>query len=214
MSTDSLFFPKLKRRKQYKTKKNGQYYVYGAYKQEIREDCLGHCVYCDCHENEIGGSDSMQLDHFRPQKYKEYRHLLNDPYNLHWSCAGCNGLKSDHWPARGTDDTIVGQEGFIDPFSEDRRNYFEVRSNGELVALNPPATYMITLLVLNRATRKRVRERRYQTQEQLQIIEYKIAEIEQLTNLTDEQEKVMKSNLEAFINLRSHLQKRLDFTLH
>ncbi len=75
MKVEALFFPLLKRRKQYKTKRDGNYYAnYNEYRQEIREDCLGRCVYCDRHENEIGGSESMKLDHFRPEKH--FTHLI------------------------------------------------------------------------------------------------------------------------------------------
>ena len=68
MPTDCLFFPKLRRRKQYRTNRDGEYYAnYQEYKQEIRQDCLGRCVYCDCHENELSGQTGMDIDHFRPK---------------------------------------------------------------------------------------------------------------------------------------------------
>ena len=100
VSRDELFFPKLNRRDNYKTKQNGEYYAsYSEYRQEIREDCLGRCVYCDIHENENGGKENMQLDHFRPnEKYDDYQYI-NHPNNLHWSCGGCNRLKTDEWPS-------------------------------------------------------------------------------------------------------------------
>ena len=58
MPADCLFFPNLRRREQYRTNSNGEYYAnYQEYKQEIRKDCLGRCVYCDLHENELGGNE-------------------------------------------------------------------------------------------------------------------------------------------------------------
>lgn len=54
MLEERLFFPLLKRREQYSVKRDGKYYAdYSRYKEEIRVDCLGRCVYCDTHENEL-----------------------------------------------------------------------------------------------------------------------------------------------------------------
>jgi 5-methylcytosine-specific restriction endonuclease McrA len=83
MANEPLFFPRLSRRGEYRRTRSGGYYAdYSEYKQEIREDCLGRCVYCDTHENETGGAESMELDHFRPKKYPEYANLINNPHNL------------------------------------------------------------------------------------------------------------------------------------
>jgi 5-methylcytosine-specific restriction endonuclease McrA len=90
----NLFFPRLQRRSNYSVKRTGDFYEYSHYKQEIREDCLGRCVYCDSHENEVGGHECMELDHFKPKKYDEHKHLINHPSNLVWSCRGCNRLKT------------------------------------------------------------------------------------------------------------------------
>ncbi len=156
-----LFFPALARRSSYPVRKDGGFYKYSAYKQEVREDCQGRCVYCDSHENEIGGAESMELDHFRPRKYKEHAHLVNDPANLVWSCRGCNRLKSSYWPALGLATTVRGSIGFVDPFAEDRAQYFLVQKDGTIRALKAPGEYKIRLLALNRATRRRLRELRY-----------------------------------------------------
>ena len=130
MPASDMFFPKLARRKEYSTKHDGSYYEYTHYRQEIRQDSLGRCVYCDSHENEIGGQETMELDHFRPRKYRLHYHLVNDPTNLVWSCRGCNNLKRDHWPALGTDSSIRDNEGFVDPFYDNRADFFRVESDG------------------------------------------------------------------------------------
>lgn len=211
MSKKSLFFPILKRRSQYRTKKNGDYYAdYKEYKQEVREDCLGRCVYCDSHENELGGPSSMNLDHFRPKKYAQFRHLVNDPHNLVWACGACNRGKSDHWPALGTDGTVVGDEGFIDPFAENRHDYFEVSSNGKLVALKPPAKYMIALLALNRPHAKIKRKLRSQAYTLIPKLDERISELEQQAGLTAQQQQ----ELVLLRQSRAGLQKCLDFRLY
>ncbi|HNX33424.1 MAG TPA: HNH endonuclease [Kiritimatiellia bacterium] len=141
-------------------KKDGSFYAYSRYRKEIAEDCLHRCVYCDARDSEVGGAEAMQLDHFRPESFSEFDHLVNDPRNLHYACGRCNNWKSDLWPARGTDFTHDGYAGFIDPFSDDRRNYFAIAADGSIKALKPPATYMIRLLRLDREFLRKLRELR------------------------------------------------------
>ncbi len=155
MIANDLFFPPLSRRTNYSRKRGGSYYQYDHYREEIREDCQLRCVYCDIHENECGGTDSMHLDHFRPQVH--FDNLVNDPNNLVWSCPGCNRLKSDHWPALGTTEAYLGNEGFIEPFLMMRLDFFVVNEGGELYPLKPPAKYQLELLQLNRQSRKQIR---------------------------------------------------------
>ena len=210
MQADSLFFPRLQRREFYRLTKSRKYYSdYQIYKQEIREDCLGRCVYCDSHENELGGSEFMNLDHFRPAKYEEFKPLANDPNNLVWSCCVCNRNKWHHWPALGAEGTVVGNEGFIDPFEEDRREYFEVRQDGKIIALKPPATYIINLLVLNRKTAKLRRQYRHQAYQLLPKVEAEITKLEQSSNPSDEEKRM----LELLRASKSNYEDRLDFSL-
>jgi uncharacterized protein (TIGR02646 family) len=171
MLTNDVFFPKLKRRESYSVKQDGAYYVYHHYREEIRQDCVGRCAYCDAHENEIGGQEAMELDHFRPRSCAEHLHLVNDPNNLVWSCRHCNHLKSDHWPALGTSSCVLNGEGFLDPLSEDRHDFFSVMQDGELVPLKAPAQYMLDLLALNRDSRRRIRRLRAEAQAVLQEID-------------------------------------------
>ena len=208
MLTDCLFFPRLRRRKQYRTNTDGEYYAnYQEYKQEIRQDCLGRCVYCDCHENELSGQTGMHIDHFRPKA--KFPKLDNNPHNLVWSCAPCNRHKSDHWPALGTNDTFVGNVGFIDPFEENRSDYFKVQCDGSIIPLKPPAEYMEKLLVLNRSKPKSERKSRSQAHKLIPIFEREITKLEQLTSLSNEQ----ATTLSAFRAAKILAQDRLDFSL-
>ncbi|MDM8520364.1 HNH endonuclease signature motif containing protein [Anaerolineales bacterium HSG6] len=210
IDVDTLFFPRLQRREQYRLTRNGEYYSnYQVYKEEIREDCLGRCIYCDSHENELGGPEAMNLDHFRPETYEEFKRLINDPNNLVWSCRACNRKKWHHWPALGTDDTVVGEEGFIDPFETDRRKYFKVRQDGEITPLAPPAMYLINLLALNRPTPKRRRHLRYQAYELIPKLDTEIAKLMQMPHLSDEEQR----KLELLQESKSNIEDRLDFRL-
>jgi len=155
MATRPVHFPRLVRRKKY-----SDYKRYKDFRQEIREDCLQRCAYCDAHELEIGSEKNFTLDHFRPRSYPEYKKLENDPYNLIWACRRCNDLKRDDWPAYGTEGTVNGKEGYVDPFQVDRKDYFELHKDGSLRPLRYPARYMIEVLELNRYFLRFIRQRR------------------------------------------------------
>lgn len=155
MMTNDLFFPLLSRRTNYSRKRDGSYYLYEHYRKEVSEDCKFRCVYCDIHINECGGAESMHLDHFRPQIH--FDHLLNDPHNLVLACPGCNRLKSDNWPAVGVDECYIGDEGFIDPFIMNRLEFLQIEEDGQVTGLKPPAKYQISLLQLNRRSRRLIR---------------------------------------------------------
>jgi hypothetical protein len=158
------FFGPLQRRTNYSARQNGAFYSYTYFRDnfqhEIAEDCLLRCVYCDCHENETGGRESMELDHFRPYTRAGFESLENDPRNFHHTCGRCNRLKSNKWPcthATNSHDNIVG---FVDPFAEVRNIYFEIAEDGEIIALQHPAAYLIRVLALNRPLLKLLRRRR------------------------------------------------------
>ncbi len=108
----------------------------------------------------LGGTTSMDLDHFRPRSHKRFAHLADEPRNLIYACKSCNGLKSDWWPAKGKVATFRGQEGFLDPFGVNRKSYFLVQESGAIRARQAPAQYMIELLALDRPFLQRLREHR------------------------------------------------------
>ena len=155
-----VFFPMLVRQGGYPRKADGSHYVYERYRSHVADDCQRRCVYCDAKEDEVGGPEAMQLDHFRPDSFPEFQHLVNDPLNLHYACARCNLWKSNNWPARGTAHTHNGADGFVDPFEEDRLNYFSVAPDGQIEPIRPPANYIVGLLHLKREFLRKVREKR------------------------------------------------------
>ncbi len=154
------FFPILTRRPTYPRKPDGTHYDYTFYRQHIAEDCQRRCVYCDATEDDVGGPEAMQVDHFRPGSFNEFSHLFNDPLNLHYGCGRCNLWKSNKWPARGTPHTHDGTDGFLDPFVDDRLAYFSVDATGRIYPLQPPAHYIVRLLHLEREFLRRLREKR------------------------------------------------------
>jgi hypothetical protein len=175
------FFAPIQRRSNYSTKRNGVFYRYEYYREnfrhEIADDCGGRCVYCDCHENEVGGRESMELDHFRPWSRKAFAHLRNDPTNFHHACGRCNRLKAAKWPSTIQAETHDGRVGFIDPFNDDRRRYFGVNSDGSLICHQPPAGYLVRVLALDRPLLKLLRVRRILRLELNAYIEMMLPEV-------------------------------------
>ena len=99
------------------------------------------------------------------------------------ACPVCNNKKADDWPAYGKTHggSIDGKAGYVDPFADNRSDYFEVFPDGSLYPLKPPAGYMIRVLLLNRPAMKRLRYRRIQLHELLSTLEtYFNAEIGKL----------------------------------
>ena len=179
-----IFYPRIRRRATYKQRKYGGkvgFYLYGRYRRETQEDCLRSCYYCDRHEDEIGGEEEFELDHFRPYSFPEFETLENDPRNLVWSCHKCNNLKSDKWPARSTDECHVGGRGFIDRFDpSDDSEYFSVNEAGEISAVTPPAQYLIDELRLDRIGLNMQRKVRIDTVRRIREV------VEALANAVDE----------------------------
>ncbi len=163
-TSTSEFYAPLTRRSSYRTKRNGDFYSFEYYREhfrdEIAEDCTERCVYCDCHENEVGGREAMELDHFRPWSRPEFKHLKNDPTNFLHTCGRCNRLKGANWPSTDPNAPHDGVVGFIDPFGCDRRQYFRVDGDGGLLCRQPPAVYIASLLALDRPLLKLLRLRR------------------------------------------------------
>jgi hypothetical protein len=177
-----MYFPEMMRRRNYKKKENGENYLtYSIYYDEIAEDCQYRCVYCDVMISELGG-ESMHLDHFCPQRH--FAHLENDPMNLVLACPKCNQLKSDWWPEKdGTSQN--GVNGFIDPFSSRRLDYFRVEESGLLVAIKPPSQYIIKLLALNRPTRCQIRRARRIKATAFKLLDQVIDEMARLSGASD-----------------------------
>lgn len=169
VANSTVFFPRLNRRATYIGNGPGRANRYDAYRAEIEEDCKMSCVYCDISLEELGG-EGLQLDHFRPENH--FPALVNEPLNLLAACPKCNRLKWDHWPCHKKDASKPSYnkvEGFVDPFLENRQDFFSVRSDGELNSVKPPAKYMINLMKLNRTARSQVRRKRMIEEDKIEI---------------------------------------------
>ncbi|MGH9764301.1 MAG: hypothetical protein ACREDR_49125, partial [Blastocatellia bacterium] len=72
---------------------------YIKYGPLVREDFSECCAYCLLHEIACSGKDNFELDHFRPKSNPLFASLINDFYNLYYSCHVCNHYKGSFWPA-------------------------------------------------------------------------------------------------------------------
>ena len=187
-----MFYPKISRRNQYCSPhgRGGVFSDYRKYANEIAEDCNNRCVYCDATTSENLGGDAFQLDHFRPQRH--FPHLECDPKNLVLACAACNRFKSDHWPAgKDADDTFIANAGFLDPFKDDRLEYFQIESNGQISSKRDPAAYMVRLLHLDRPARNNLRRRRILF-EQIDALQGEISRKWESTTCAFEKDEIAK----------------------
>ena len=168
MSSTAQFFCALKRREKYEPLPDEvRASSYTRYREVIAEDCRYRCVYCDSHQDAIGGPETMQLDHFRPwnrgfgpEKVRYFAHLVDDPTNLLHACSVCNRFKAARWPTEDPDVPHDDEKGWVDPFAEVRSDFLFVEADGSLVERKPPGNYLIKTLRLNRPLLIRQRELR------------------------------------------------------
>ncbi len=94
----------------------GPFNDYRDYKPHLRPLFRYRCAYCVSHEDIMGRSDAMEIDHFRPGSRPEFKHLEKAWPNLYYSCRLCNGRKGCRWP---TEEEEHRGLRFVDPCVED-----------------------------------------------------------------------------------------------
>ena len=118
---------------------------YRSFRPFVREDFLRQCAFCLFSELLVGGEEGFELDHFRPRHL--FPELLNDFYNLYYSCHPCNHIKRDSWPPPALEEQGIC---FVDFCKEEFGAHFSVEADGRLNALTHPGNYTIDKLNLNR----------------------------------------------------------------
>jgi len=116
-----------------------QYKDYKRYKKHLQKDFNEKCGYCDDHDRYMGGIGSYQIDHFAPKKFST---LVNQYQNLVYACPFCNNAKSDKWASNEEDKSVVNDEGFIDPCSEQYESHLDRSEKGKIVPLTNLGKYM------------------------------------------------------------------------
>lgn len=119
---------------------------YAGYRPHVQKDFEKTCAYCLIEELLAGGEENFELDHFRPKQ--AFRTLVNNFYNLYWSCHPCNRIKWNCWPSAALSSKGIG---FVDLCTDDFGTHFLEKDDGSWEGLTPSAAYTIDILNLNRS---------------------------------------------------------------
>ncbi len=115
------------------------------YRSLVRDDFSECCAYCLLHELLAGGASNFELDHFRPKSL--FPDLIDDYFNLYYSCHVCNQYKGATWPSA---ELAENGYGYLDFCRESFSTHFREEADGSWVPLTPLAEYTEARLRLNR----------------------------------------------------------------
>ena len=121
---------------------------YSKYRPYVREDFEECCAYCLLHEVAASGTDSFELDHFRPKSHPIFSHLTTDFFNLYYACHVCNKYKSNRWPKKELLDLGYG---FLDPCQQTFSEHFEETNDGVWLPQTQIGEYTESKIRLNRS---------------------------------------------------------------
>ena len=109
-------------------------------KERLIIDFAHRCAYCDDLDKYAGGSKMYHVEHFAPkEKFPELEFTYD---NLLYACPYCNISKSNKWPSNDSNINIVGQEGFVDPCTEEYKNHLSRKEDGSIYYTSPLGEYM------------------------------------------------------------------------
>ena len=98
------------------------------------------CAYCDDADKYAGGSKMYHVEHFAPkEKFPDLKFTYD---NLLYSCPFCNISKSNKWPSESSSINVVGNNGFVDPCSDEYNNHLKRNPDGSIFYLTPVGEYM------------------------------------------------------------------------
>lgn len=118
---------------------------YSLYKNNLRQDFMNACGYCGAEDVRVDRI-SFHIDHFAPQQ--KFPHLKNDYNNLVYACRFCNISKSDHWVGNVSSVPNDGEQGFIDPCSDEYDIHLERQESGKIVGKTNLGNYISRRLKL------------------------------------------------------------------
>ena len=99
-------------------------------KKYLAKDFEHRCAYCDDLDKYNGGVRSYHVEHFAPkEKFPDLEFTYD---NLLYACPYCNEAKSDKWPSDKAEVSIVNEEGFIDPCTEEYYKYIYRNEDGSI----------------------------------------------------------------------------------
>jgi hypothetical protein len=119
---------------------------YRSYKKYLVIDFSNRCGYCDGSDTWTGGYRTYHIDHFAPKD--KFILLENEYTNLIYSCPSCNSSKSNKWPSADPAINIVGDNGFLNPITDDFNVHFVRDNNGYITGNTAIAKDMVRSLSL------------------------------------------------------------------
>lgn len=127
---------------------------YVRYRAFVREDFSECCAYCLFHELIAAGPANFELDHFRPKSRPEFALLVNDFFNLYYSCHVCNHYKGNAWPSKQLEELGYG---YVDLCREMFSAHFLDEEDGSWRPLTRLGEYTAAQLRLNRQHLREIR---------------------------------------------------------
>jgi uncharacterized protein (TIGR02646 family) len=110
--------------------------IWGKSKKALAEMSHQKCAYC---ESPINAERSAAVEHYKPKSL--FPLLAYDWDNYFLGCGGCNGAKSDKWPAGG--------RAYVRPDEGDPSALFVFWEDGSMAAVQPGGNADLTIIDLN-----------------------------------------------------------------
>ncbi len=109
-------------------------------KERLIIDFEHKCAYCDDDDKYTGGSKAYHVEHFAPKEKFPKLEFTYD--NLLYACPYCNISKSDKWPSDDSNISVVENEGFINPCTEEYNEHLKREEDGSISYISPVGEYM------------------------------------------------------------------------
>ena len=119
---------------------------YRKYKNNLRDDFLARCGYCDANDEYFGGVNGSHIDHFAPKSI--FPDLERNYDNLVYSCPFCNRAKSNKWVGNDASIPNDGMRGFVDPCDRALDIHIGRDVFGSIVACTPLGEFIVDNLRL------------------------------------------------------------------
>ncbi|TGV31400.1 hypothetical protein EN829_033030 [Mesorhizobium sp. M00.F.Ca.ET.186.01.1.1] len=135
-----MFLNPIKNKKPVRSFTGEKWRTNGTNKKYLAADFDNKCAYCDDWDKFSGGYNSYHVEHFAPKE--KFKHLEFVYDNLLYSCPYCNISKSNKWIGSSADECVVGNQGFVDPCTDEYYKHLERDNDGNIIYLSPIGEYM------------------------------------------------------------------------
>lgn len=155
------------------------------------------CEFCGVTETDTGSE--LTIDHFQPRT----KGGTDDLDNLLYCCVRCNQHKADYWPSQ-PDDLMLWN-----PRQEPATNHFLLLADGTLYPITLMGAFTVNRLCLNRPPLVAYRRRKYQQDEETQLLK----QYREIILMSEQLHGQQVSLLEEYKNLLAEQQRILRFLL-